>query len=170
MMFAAVSTGFAGAAAQEAALPGGATSLREAHGDWLVTCAVKTGGGKKTRVCALSQEQFHAQTRQRVLAVELRPAGGGARGTLVLPFGLLLDKGAAYQLDEGPAGPQQRFRTCLPAGCLIEVDFDAATVKALRGGKALRVKATTDGGEETNLSLSLAGFAGAYDRTVILLK
>lgn len=167
-----VATAICGSAfAQEVSLPGGATNLREAHGDWTVTCAIQTTqGGEKLKVCAFSQEQMHGQTRQRALAVELRPDNDGIKGTLVLPFGLSLDRGAAYQLDEGSDGGVQRFRTCLPVGCLIDIDFDAGVVASLKTGKALKVKVVADGGQEMALSISLAGFSGAYERTVALVK
>ena len=169
LIFAAASLLSGASLAQEVSLPGGASTLREAHGDWTVTCAIQTGqDGSRTKLCALSQEQLQQRTRQRVLAIELRPESEGVKGTLVLPFGLALDSGAAYQLDEGEAGAPQRFRTCMPAGCLIGIDFDARTIASLTAGKALKVKATADGGQEMNFSITLAGFSSAYARVVAL--
>lgn len=161
--------------AQEASLPGGAANLREAHGDWIVACVlVAQTDGRKQKRCALSQEQFQQQPRQqgrqRTLAIELRPEGGGVKGTLVLPFGLALDKGIAYQLDEGQAGTPQRFRTCLPVGCLMDVSFDARTIASFKSGKVLKAKAVADNGQATAFSIPLSGFAGAYERVVALLK
>jgi invasion protein IalB len=158
------------AAAQEPNLPGGAASLREAHGDWTVACAIQAQDGKKTKLCVLMQEQSAKDTRQRVVAIELRPAAGGVKGTLILPFGLALDKGVAYQLDEGQPGGVQRFRTCLSAGCLIAIDFDARLVNSLKTAKVLKIKATADGGQDTAFSISLNGFPGALDRTAALMK
>lgn len=158
------------ALAQEITLPGGAASLREAHGDWTVACALQPADGAKRKVCALAQQQVAANTRQRALAIELKPDAGGAKGTLVLPFGLVLDKGASFVLDDGEAGGVQRFRTCLPMGCLIDIAFDAGTIKALRSGKTLKVRAVADGGQEMSFSISLTGFPGAYDRVAALVK
>jgi invasion protein IalB len=156
--------------AQEATLPGGAASLRETHGDWTVACVLQTADGKKRKVCALTQEQVAAKTRQRALALDLKPDGTGIKGALILPFGLALEKGASFVLDEGKPGGVQRFRTCLPVGCLINIAFDGATVTALKSGKALSVKVVADNGKEMILSISLAGFAGAYDRVAALIK
>ncbi|TPK96485.1 hypothetical protein FJ938_27220 [Mesorhizobium sp. B2-4-14] len=78
-------------------LPGGATSLREGHGDWTVSCNLATQNGANVKVCALSQEQTDSQSRQRVLAMELRPAGETVQGMLVLPFGLALEKGVTLR-------------------------------------------------------------------------
>ncbi|TPK96484.1 hypothetical protein FJ938_27215 [Mesorhizobium sp. B2-4-14] len=66
--------------------------------------------------------------------------------------------------------PPLRFRTCLPGGCVVDLNFDAETLATLREGKSLKVKVVADGGKETVLALSLNGFPGAVDRTVALLK
>lgn len=159
------------APAQEVSLPGGAANLRETHGNWTVACAViAEPEGRRQKLCALSQEQVQSQTRQRALTIELRPEGEGVKGALVLPFGLALGAGVTYQLDEGETGAPRHFRTCLPAGCLIEVAFDAGTVANLKAGDALKIKATADGGQEMAFSVSLTGFSSAYDRVVELMR
>ena len=161
-------------AAQDVSLPGGAASLNEAHGDWTVACVVRPDAqGTKVKQCALVQEQFQlkdgqSQARQRVMRVELRPEKGGVKGFLVLPFGLDLASGVTYQLDEGKPGGVQHFRTCLPFGCLVDIDFDAKTVEALKSGKALKVQAKADGGQDMTLAISLAGFSSAYERATAL--
>jgi invasion protein IalB len=147
--------------AQEAGstLPGGASSLQETYQDWSLGCH-----GSPTIACAISQQQTQ-QNGQRVLAIELRKGEGDAvSGSLVLPFGLLLDTGAALQIDDGPQREPLRFSTCLPAGCLVPVSFDAKTVAALRTGTALRVKVQGMDRKEVALSISLKGLAAALDR------
>ncbi len=104
------------------------------------------------------------------MAIELKPAPASLKGVLVLPFGLALEKGVTYQLDEGQPSTVQRFRTCLQAGCLIAIDFDARLVNSLKSSKVLRIKAAADGGQETSFSISLAGFPSAFDRTMALSK
>ncbi len=147
-------------------LPGGASSLQEAHGNWRVTCAQP--GGKK--VCALSQQQTDQESRQLVVAVELTTLSPDrAEGTLVLPFGLALERGTTLQIDDAP-GQVFRFRTCLQVGCLVALAFNPTTVAALRKGTVLIVKATVDGGQEAVFKIPLAGFASALDRTAALSK
>ena len=158
------------ALAQETGLPGNATSLRETHGDWTVSCAIVTSSDGSAKRCVLSQQQIAPQTRQRALTIELRADGEGASGTLILPFGLSLDKGIAYQLDDNEPGVPQRFRTCLPVGCVVDIHFDNRTVSSLKSGKVLKVNAAADGGKEMAFSISLAGFTGAYERVVTLVK
>ena len=160
---------------EEATLPGGATSLNEAYGDWTVSCVIRPDAqGSSTKLCILAQEQVQTRdrTRQRVLHVELRPESDGAKGTLVLPFGLDLSAGVKYRLDDGKPGTKQFFRTCLPVGCLVGVDFDAHIVEALKSGKVLKIisSADADGGQETVFSVSLTGFSNAYERVTELQK
>jgi invasion protein IalB len=148
-------------------LPGGATSLQETYDDWAVVCATQQSG----RSCAMQQEQRAQQTGQRVLAVELRPAGTGAEGAMVLPFGLALQSGASVQVDEGTAGAAMSFSTCLPAGCVVPVKFDSKMLDGLRKGTALKIKVMPEGGGDAiQLSVSLKGFSAAFDRTAALLK
>jgi invasion protein IalB len=159
------------ALAQQASLPGGASTLSETHGGWTVTCAIGTQAESgPVKYCALSQTQLHSQTRQRALAIELHPEGDGVQGTLLLPFGLSLPSGVSYQLDEGETGPAQLFRTCLPAGCLVDIAFDARMVESLKTGSAMKVEASADGGERMVFSISLEGFTSAYDRVRALME
>ena len=152
-------------------LPGGATSLREAHGDWVVTCALQSQtGGPNVKLCGMSQEQTDSNSRQRILAVELKPDNTGASGILVLPFGLSLDRGVTLQIDDGPAGQPNKFRTCIPVGCVVPVSFDAKTLATLRKASQLKIKAVADGGKETPFAVSLKGFPNAFDRTAALIK
>lgn len=152
--------------AASSSLPGGASSLNETYRDWRVACA-QQGAAKR---CVLSQIQAQ-QNGQRLLAIELNaPAGSTLSGTLVLPFGLALDSGIAFQVDEKPAMQPVRFRTCMPGGCLVSVSFDAPTLVMLRTGTALKVKAVADGGAAAPFSISLQGFATALDRAAALSR
>jgi len=155
------------ARAQTASLPGGATSLQETFQDWQVACAVRANGKR----CALSQQQF-GQNRQRLLAIELMPGDGASIiGTLVLPFGLLLEAGVTTQIDDKPAGKPLRFRTCLPAGCVVPLQFDGAAAAALRAGTTLKFIATpSERNEPMAFSISLKGFPAALSRTAVLGK
>lgn len=154
------------AVAATATLPGGASSLNETYKDWRVVCA-QQGGAKR---CVLNQVQTQ-QSGQRVLAIELNALTGSAvAGVLVLPFGLSLDAGVAFQIDEKLTVQPMRFRTCLPSGCLVAVSFDAQMVVALRTGTALKINATADSGAAAPFSISLQGFASALDRAAMLSR
>jgi invasion protein IalB len=153
-------------AGAESRLPNGASSLTETYRDWRVSCAQQ----ETTKRCVLSQVQSR-QNGQRVLAIELNaPSGDTISGKIVLPFGLALDSGVTFQIDEKPTMRPVRFRTCLPAGCLVDVNFDAPTLAALRTGVVLKVKTIADGGADTPFSISLRGFASALGRVIALVR
>lgn len=155
-----------GPVASGSRLPGGASSLSETYRDWRVACSQQSNEKR----CALSQVQTQ-QNGQRVLAIELNaPTGNTVSGTLILPFGLALDSGVTFQIDEKPAMQPIRFRTCLPAGCLVNVTFDAPALVVLRAGVVLKIKTTADGGAAAPFSISLQGFGTALDRVAALAR
>jgi invasion protein IalB len=147
-------------------LPGGATALRETHGDWIVACT----SGTQTKVCGLSQQQADRRSGQRVLAVEVGPpTTEGTQVTLVLPFGVQLDKGAVVQVDEGPPSGPFAFKTCLPVGCVVEFSLDRQGVETWRKGGALSVKTVVvSNGKEALFTVPLKGFSSALDRVTAL--
>jgi len=156
----------AASTAAPATLPGGATSLQETFGDWQVGCVVQ-GPVKR---CALTQEQINQQSRQRVFAIEISIAGDKLEGILLMPFGLMFDRGVILQIDEQPAQPALKFRTCLPGGCLVPLSLDTKIVGALRVGSALKARASADGGTDQLYTISLKGFGQALDRVSVLSK
>ena len=149
-------------AQQPVTLPGGASAVTETHGDWTVRCQVRQHEGRVG--CLVQQEQVDNQSRQRLMAVEVVPSADGLLGTLILPFGLNLDQGVILSVDDGQALPTLRFRTCLPGGCMVALNFAADMVAALQGGAALKIAAIADGGAPTPFSVSLTGFASALAR------
>ncbi|RDE07922.1 hypothetical protein DVH29_14045 [Pelagibacterium lacus] len=104
-------------AAAAKGLPGGASSLNEAHGDWSVACAAREGSVQ----CAISQSQVSGQNGQRVLTIELRAAEGGEaiNGVLILPFGLRLDEGVTLAIDESAALRRWRPHVRIVSGAPI---------------------------------------------------
>ena len=157
-----------GASAQEqATLPGGASSLRETYDDWIVSCVQKEG-----KHCLLQHRQ-NQQNGQRILAIEVVAGADGktATGTLVMPFGLVLDAGVSLQVDEKPAEAPLRFNTCLPAGCVVPLNFDGTFLAVLRTGTTLKMMAkAVNTNEEISLSAPLKGFSAAFDRVTTLMK
>lgn len=151
------------ATAQQSArplLPNGASSLQETYQDWQVSCQVIDNAKR----CALSQQQVQ-QNGQRVLAVELQQTRDGKlNGSLILPFGLLLDQGVTLAIDDKSPGQPLRFRTCLPGGCLVPLSLEPAMLTNLRAGATLKIQATSADGPAIPLALSLKGFAAAADR------
>ncbi|PRD41295.1 invasion-like protein [Phyllobacterium phragmitis] len=148
-----------------------ADATRESYGDWLLTCANQHLDGQIRRVIVLSQEQFHKETRQRVLAVELRWEAKSAKGSLVLPFGLHIPEGARLVLDGENSFATLSFHTALPIGIVANLEFDGKALAALSKGKLLKIEAVThDTGQEVNLAVSLKGFATAFARMEALAR
>jgi invasion protein IalB len=147
-------------------LPGGAQSITETYQDWQMVCGQPQG----VKQCAVAQQQTDSKTGQRILGVELRPQGDKAEGILLLPFGLTLDKGVAIRVGEAEVASGLRFKTCLLAGCLVPLSFDAKTLAALRKAPTLTVNAVGDADQAVPFSISLKGFGPAFDRAIALAK
>lgn len=61
--------------------------------------------------------------------------------------------------------PPLRFRTCVPAGCVVPLSFDSDRVTALGKGTALKIKiSSADTSQGVSFTISLKGFAAALDR------
>lgn len=152
------------ATAQETAsvLPGGATSIQETYQDWRLACQ-----GTPQKLCVVSQQQVH-QNGQRVIAIELRRNGDTLSGNLFLPFGLMLDAGAALQIDDAAQPDKRAFSTCLPVGCLVPLEFRAEEITALRTGTTLKVRVRSVEPDDATFSVSLKGLGTAVDRLDVL--
>ena len=151
-----------------------ATATKEMHGDWAVTCADRTQGTQRAKACVVSQTQVDPKTQQRVVTLELAPstaAGGETAATLLMPFGLVLDRGVAVQIDNAPSGAPARFQTCLPVGCVVQLRLDAKTLSMLRTGSSIKFVAiaATDG-RRMLFTVPLQGLGPAVDRAVSLSK
>jgi invasion protein IalB len=143
------------------------SSVQETYDDWVVACGQRDG----KKICALTQQQTDRDSRQRVLAVELNTTTADkAEGTLVLPFGLAVSKEVTLKMDGANFGSPLQFRTCISAGCLVALSFDAQAVATLKKGSALAITATADNGQAVNFTLSLKGFGNGLTRTAALSK
>jgi invasion protein IalB len=152
------------AVGQQSQLPGGAQSITETYQDWQMVCGQPQG----VKQCAVAQQQTDSKSGQRILGVELRPQGDKAEGILLLPFGLTLDKGVALRIGEAEIAAGLRFKTCLIAGCVVPLSFDAKTVSVLRKAAAFSVSAFGDADQPMTFSVSLKGFSPAFDRAAAL--
>ena len=146
-----------------AKLPNGASSLQETYQDWSLACE-----GAPQTICTVSQQQTQ-QNGQRVMAIELkRNADGTLAGNLILPFGLALDAGVVLQIDDAAPQKPLRFSTCLPAGCLVSLSFDAKAVAVVKTSASLKVRVQSMDAKEVVLPISLKGLAAAIDRLAAL--
>ncbi|RYD93997.1 MAG: invasion associated locus B family protein [Sphingobacteriales bacterium] len=147
-------------------LPGGASTLRESYGDWIVNCS--TSGQSVS--CAMSQELLQQTNRRRVLLIALTPEGTTAKGSLILPLGLALADGARLSLDENTESASFPYRVCTGQGCVVPLTWSEQALQGLRNGTTLGIVAKADNGKEAKFSVSLKGFAASLDRVIELLK
>ncbi|MGV0817786.1 invasion associated locus B family protein [Martelella sp. AMO21009] len=157
-----------GAAASPAisALPEGASSINETYQDWRVTCISNEGVDR----CAMIHNQVAKDSGQRVMTVELSVTPDDKfQGVVIMPFGLALAQGVTLTIDDATEGKTFGFSTCLPQGCLVPVEFDAAMADRMKNGGALNIIAQPiDGNEKFSIGASLKGFTAAHKRLMEL--
>lgn len=140
------------------------TTLSETYDAWTVQCVNRNQGGQNQRTCQMSQELLQQETRQRVLLFAIgKQAEGAATATLVLPFGLLLSEGVQIQIAEKEV-VRGTYRTCLPAGCVAEINLSDAAIEELEAGESASVMMTANSGQAVKTEVSLKGFSAAYRR------
>jgi invasion protein IalB len=152
----------------DAGLLGGASSISETHGDWVVNCQAVNG----QKVCLMSQQQVSRDNaNQRLLAIELQAEGpDSATGTLALPFGLRLARGVALAVDDVAFGETLAFDTCYVVGCLVRLRFAGPGLEKLQKGTSLALAAVAaETGEPVSFAVSLRGFSSALQRTRVLM-
>jgi len=138
------------------------TTLSETYEAWTVQ-SVKAGEGAR-RMCRMSQELIQPETRQRVLLFAItKGEQEGPNATLVMPFGLLLSEGFRIEIA-GQEILRGAYRTCLPDGCVAEIDLADATLEALESAAAASVLMTANNGQPVRADISLRGFKPAYRR------
>ena len=150
------------------ALPGGASSLTESHGDWTVSCQAVSQDGKEATACVMVQQKINEQ-RQRAVAIELQSGADTLTGIVVLPFGVAVAAPVTLQVSGDQIGEDFAFSTCLATGCITPVRFAAEEIGQLEEGLELQVGAQGVNGRALALSLSLRGFTSAYARVKELL-
>ena len=135
----------------------------ETFQDWMVRCITGQDG---TKLCEMTQELNDAKSGQRVLAIGIKPsaaADGSADATIVAPLGLKIAPGISLKIDEA-APINLPFDICLPAGCIVRAQMDAAQISALSAAKAIAVDMTAPDGTTLGVKLSPTGFADAWKR------
>lgn len=139
------------------------TTLSETYDAWTVQCVNKVDGENTQRTCQMSQELMQQNTRQRVLTFAIGKSDQSSKATLVLPFGLLLSEGVRIQIAEEEI-LRGTFRTCLPAGCVVELDLPDEAIQKLQGAPTASVLMTANSGQPVKTDISLKGFSSAFQR------
>jgi invasion protein IalB len=160
------------ASASPALWPAGATSVSESYGDWTMTCvrpADKTA-------CVVAQSQGDTRTGRRKFGIELKaPQDGEAQGVVVMPFGLAIEPGITFKLDDQVLGQGAPYSSCTGEGCLVSIRLPTLATDAMRSAKVLTVtgRKTTgaagiEAGEPASMTVPLVGFSQAFDRAMAL--
>jgi invasion protein IalB len=160
----------AAASGPTAPWPVGASSVTESYGDWTVSCERPA-----ERVnCIVVQSQGDSKTGRRKFGFELSaPKDGRAEGVILMPFGLAIEAGVTFKLDEQALGKGAPYSTCTNDGCLVPISFPTLATDGMRNAKTLVVTGQKSndragGTDAATISVPLAGFGQAFDRAIAL--
>lgn len=153
-------------AASHAPWPTGASMVSESYGDWTMTC---TRPNDKV-TCIVAQSQGDSQTGRRKFGVELQvPNEGRSEGIVLMPFGLSIEAGVTFKLDEQVLGKGAPYNMCVADGCLVPISFPTVALDGMRNAKTLFVNGQkASGTEPATVTVPLEGFPQALDRAVAL--
>lgn len=163
---AAEATPAAASTPARAVWPAGASSVTESYGDWSMTC---THPGEKI-TCIVAQSQGDSQTGRRKFGIELQtPKDGRAEGIVLMPFGLSIEPGISFKLDEQTLGKGAPYTACSTDGCFVPISFPTLALDGMRTAKKLFVIGHKAGSsDDATITVPLEGFAQAFDRAVAL--
>ncbi|MHB2210166.1 invasion associated locus B family protein [Methylobacterium sp. CM6257] len=149
-----------------AAWPTGASMVSESYGDWTMTC---TRPNEKV-TCIVAQAQGDSQTGRRKFGFELQtPANGRSEGIVLMPFGLAIEPGVTFKLDEQALGKGAPYTTCSAEGCIVSISFPTLALDGMRAAKKLIVTGQKAGSSDpATITVPLEGFPQAFDRAVAL--
>jgi invasion protein IalB len=149
-----------------AAWPTGASMVSESYGDWTMTC---TRPNEKV-TCIVAQAQGDSQTGRRKFGFELQtPANGRSEGIVLMPFGLAIEPGVTFKLDEQALGKGAPYTTCSAEGCIVSISFPTLALDGMRAAKKLIVTGQKAGSSDSaTITVPLEGFPQAFDRAVAL--
>lgn len=130
------------------------------HGDWSVQCFPADASGKRhcEAVQIVAQEGSN-QPLMRV-AVGKAPNNGPAILQFIVPLGAQLQRGFAFSVDGG-APRQLQATTCLPIGCIVEMQLDQNWLGAMRRGNQGKVTVVDLRNQQVGIPISLTGFTAA---------
>ncbi|KQT49186.1 invasion protein [Methylobacterium sp. Leaf456] len=143
--------------------PAGARSVSESYGDWTMNC---TREDNRTD-CVIIQSQGDRRTGKRLFSLELKvPKDGRTEGLILMPFGLQIEPGVTFKLDDRGLGKGAPFTYCVADGCLVPISLPTLATDAMKTAQNLTVTAAKpDTKEPTVITVPLSGFAAAFARS-----
>jgi invasion protein IalB len=166
MLFAHLILGFAllpaisNAQSNEAATQEDPSTIVETYRDWVVRCDSASPGGRR---CEMAQELRQADQRLVFATLVQHAQDGMARIVFIAPFGLSLREGLRLE-KEGLELEALTFATCYATGCIAEATIDREALGQLLDGESIGVAMTSMTGDRVDITVSLAGFGGAWRR------
>ncbi len=150
------------AASGSAQWPAGASSVSESYGDWTMNC----NRAEARTDCVIIQSQGDRRTGKRLFSFELRPPKDGkSEGLILMPFGLQIEPGVSFKLDDRQLGKGAPFSFCVSDGCLVPVSLPTLATDTMKTATNLTISATKpDAKEPTIITVPLSGFAAAFAR------
>ncbi|GJE72069.1 invasion associated locus B family protein [Methylorubrum podarium] len=142
--------------------PAGASSVSESYGDWTMNC----NRAEARTDCVIIQSQGDRRTGKRLFSMELRPPKDGkSEGLILMPFGLQIEPGVSFKLDDRQLGKGAPFSFCVSDGCLVPVSLPTLATDTMKTATNLTISATKpDAKEPTIITVPLSGFAAAFAR------
>ena len=157
---------FSPTVSSEEAAVGAPANMDQVGSPWHLRCdPAKEGEENAKQHCEIFQRINMQETGQRV--VELAIAKGKdekpAQGVFILPLGILLKPGILMQVDE-----EKPFkfsaRSCTAGGCIALIDLEKPVLDVFRKGEKILLRFKAQNGQEVNLTMSLKGFAKAFEK------
>ena len=99
--------------------------------------------------CIVAQSQGDSQTGRRKFGFELQtPANGRSEGLVLMPFGLAIEPGVSFKLDEQTLGKGAPYMMCSAEGCFVPISFPTLALDGMRNAKTLTVTGQKTGGSD----------------------
>ena len=129
-------------------------------GDWVFQCEARAEGQTD---CAFVQTIVNSEDKKPMAQIRiLAPRENGTGGIIaLLPLGLNLEQGVSGVVD-GAGSVDVRVSTCLPRGCLAQIDLTPDVVARLEAGTILELTYdVVSVGRRVTLNSSLSGVSSA---------
>lgn len=145
----------------------GTTYVKEAHGDWQVTCVRTELGADPCQLYQLMQDD-QGNSVAEINLFNLPKGGQAAAGaSIVTPLETLLTAQVTLRIDNGQA-KRYPFTLCASMGCIARVGFTEAEIAGFRRGNkgTFVIVPAMLPDEQVEITMSLKGFTAGYEAVV----
>ncbi len=132
----------------------------ELYKDWIIRCAPPEEGHQ----CYMEQNIVAGKEKKlRLLTVQVGYFEQKRIANFILPLGVLLQQGVAFEIDGFKFSNRTPYTFCNQAGCSASVELDDKMVGLLKKGKQLTATIINPNGKEMAIPVSLQGFTPAFN-------